>query len=204
MASKAQKRRQRRQTQSARDMQRRWEAQDVPPIAVQEDPCVVVMDARRRRLRLGDTKADQALVEWEGMGDMAGVAIALAASGPSERDDLWSLFKRLDAAHEVYHRRIIGKPRFPACSKLEFLPERFETRPDDRPDARTSDEKDADPRATWARWLKLTGEGSIGDRIALWDGIWMRCDFVRHGEVTQDGAAFVRALRGLLETERRA
>ena len=204
MASKAAKRRQRKARQSARQMQAQWQAQERASPQPQDDPCRVVLSARCRRLGRADNAANRRAVAWEGMGDPAGMAIAMGAQDIAERDALWDLIKRLDGAHEAYHRRIIGRPRFPRCTKIEFLPERFETRPDDRPDTRTDAEKDADAKDAWASWLRLISETTISDRIALLDGIWRRCEMVAGGSLTAGGAGFVRALKNLLAVEKGA
>ncbi len=194
--TKGQKRRARKQV-GKRALQDRWSTFASASPRPQEDPRRVVLSARCRHLGRPDNASNRRAMTWEGLGDPVGQAIHVGARDAAERDDLWGLFKCLDSAHEVYSRRIIGQARHPRCAKIEFLTERFETRPDDKPDLRTDAERDADARADWSRWCRLMSSCNIGHRIALHDALWLRCEFVSGGRLTAAGRDMISALREL-------
>lgn len=195
MASKAQKRRQRQtrnQTMRSMYQQFRTEAGSVEQRKEREpDPRVVVLSAR---IRAGATNADDASRPiW---GEPAGQAIAMTCDTDEARR-LWDTFKRVDAADDAYARRYCGIRRFPNVGKLEYLPETLETRPDDRPDSRTQDEKDRDAVNEWMRWQGLFGRIGRDNHTAVVDAMRQRARLVHAGRVTKSGAAFIAAMRAL-------
>lgn len=164
----------------------------MPKIEREEDPRVVVMSTRERHL----SRPANDLVEpmW---GEPAGQAIGLGARDKDEAARLWSCFHKADLADETYMRRIIGKHRFPNVAKVEFLPESFETRPDDRPDTRTADEKDRDAVNAWMRLQGFLGRLNASERHAIASVMRRRVDPVKGNALTTAGQAFVCALRTL-------
>ena len=157
----------------------------------ESDPRVVVLAARIRAGAKGEEDAARPI--W---GEPAGQAIALSCEGDEARR-LWDTFKRVDAADDTYARRYCGIRRFPNVGKLEYLPETMETRPDDRPDSRTTDEKDRDAVNEWMRWQGLFGRIGRDNHTAIVDAMRQRARLVHAGRATRAGAAFVAAMRAL-------
>lgn len=157
-----------------------------------EDPRAVVLDARRRH----NAQPDRDKVAADMWGDLAGRAIAI--HGGAEAPDLWGTFKALDAAAEAYFRRIIGRHRFPCAARLEYLPEAFETRPDEHPRrCLTEDEKDRAALNTWMRWQGYLGHLSSAEHSAIVSAMRQRVMLSHAGRLTGAGAAFVSALTRL-------
>lgn len=168
-----------------------------------EDPRVVVLDARCRHN--AKPKADD--VAGEMWGDLAGRAIIIGAEGltdrkPDERRalaaDLWDTYKRLDAVDEIYFRRIIGRTRFPNVARMEYLPEAFETRPDEHPRPyMDEDEKDRAAVIHWMCWQGYLGQMSKDAHCAIVSALRQRVMLSHAGRLTGAGEAFFRALRTL-------
>lgn len=114
-----------------------------------------------------------------------------------ERRELFDLFMAYDKAVNIYYARILGRARFPAVSKLEYMPERLETRADDRPDLRTDAQKIDSARRDMAHWDGLL------DQMHPYRARIIRNahneTFVRAGELTGAGRSFVAAMRALAE-----
>lgn len=164
-----------------------------------EDVRNVVQFARMRLHGLGKEAALSIMAS-----EQAGLAIHLGARDEDERGKLWAIFTRLDASDETYFRRIIGRPRFPNVAKLECLPETFETRPDDRPDARSDDDKDRDAVNGWMRWQGKLGCLAWHEAHLITRAARQTCpELVRGGRLTTTGAAFVAAMRILRMVDER-
>ena len=168
-----------------------------------EDPRVVVLSARCRRIGREDTKVNRNMMSMQIMGDPAGMAIACGTRDDAEAAKLWQLFRRYDGAHDAHHRRIIGRPRFPNVAKLEYLPERFETREDDQTDTRTPDEKDRDAANRWHRCSWHLYRMMRHEREAIMDAMFLRSPLTKGAKCTTSGEAFVKALRILLDMDDR-
>lgn len=204
MASKSAKRRAKKRAISTRQMQQQWQAHDVRPVKREEDPRVTVLSARCRQMNRDDTEDARLSLTWPGFGDPAGVALDLGVADRDERNALWDLFKRLDAADDAYIRRYVGVRRFPNVAKVEFLPERFETSADDPLDTRSADEKDRDAVNGWMRWQGLLGRMSAADHTAIVTVMRRRVEPVAGASLTTAGWAFVAAMKNLLAVERNA
>lgn len=136
--------------------------------------------------------------------EQAGIAIRIGAEDNDEASKLWSLFKAADAADEAYARRFVGIRRFPNVGKLEYLPETFETRADDKPDHRTQDEKDRDAVNAWMRWQGHFGCLDRDHHTVIVDAMRHRARLTHAGQLTRTGAAFIAAMRALdMVTQRR-
>lgn len=154
-----------------------------------EDARVTVLEARCRHNAQSDAKK----VAGEMWGDLAGRAIALA--GGERAADLWDTFKALDAADETYFRRIIGRTRFAAVAKMEYLPDAFETRADEHPRRYlTEDEKDRAAVRNWMRWQGFLGTLSAIEHSAIVSAMRQRVMLSHAGELTGAGQAFINAL----------
>lgn len=173
-----------------------------------EDPRIVVLAARRRH----NNKPQNADMSHEMWGDLAGRAIIIGADGLTDRSaaerrdlaaTLWDVFKRLDGCDETYFRRIIGRQRFPNVARMEYLPEAFETRPDDHHgEYRTEDEKDRAAVRNWMRWQGYLGSMSATEHCAIVSALRQRVMLSHAGRLTGAGERFVSAMRRLVEIER--
>ena len=157
-----------------------------------EDPRKVVMDARKRMIR--SPKGD---ILHPIYSHPCGRVIEATARDWDEAIALWAVFDSLDRADDARARHVVGRSRFPTCTKLEYLTERFEARPDDRPDTRTEDEKARDASNAWARWSALLARLPRYHRGAIIAAMRGLCDVARDNLVTLDGVLFVKAMRGL-------
>ena len=157
-----------------------------------EDPRKVVMDARKRMIR--SPKGD---ILHPIYSHPCGRAIEATARDWDEAVALWAVFDSLDRADDARARHVIGRSRFPTCTKLEYLTERFEARPDDRPDTRTEDEKARDANNAWDRWSALLARLPHYHRGAIIAAMRGLCDVARDNHATLDGMLFVKAMRGL-------
>lgn len=168
----------------------RWGGQDTMQ-AEPDDPLATVRQARSRQTGVPEDEALRPI-----FGEEAGRAIASVARA-NEADRLWRLFLAFDRADDLYFSRIIGRSRFPAVSKIEFMPERFGTRADDRPDLRTEDQKVNDTVKTWMRWQGHLGCLAAHERTAIIRASRQMDDLHKDGGPTLHGKAFVAALRVL-------
>lgn len=157
-----------------------------------EDPRKVVMDARRNMTR--SPKGD---ILHPIYSHPCGRVIEATARDWDEAIALWAVFDSLDRADDARARHVVGRSRFPTCTKLEYLTERFEARPDDRPDTRTDDEKARDASNAWARWSALLARLPRYHRGAIISAMRALSEVIRDNRVTLDGALFVKAMRGL-------
>lgn len=200
MAYSKRAKRQRRKGITKRDLEAVRETVHAPPPEPYEDPRVVVLNARARVMCKEPTPA----LLSDMIGEPSGQAITIGARDSAEASKLWDLFKRFDMADEVYFRRIIGRARFPNVARLEMLPERLETRDDDRPDHRDEDQKDRDASNNWARWHGLLGFLAAHERSAI-IGASRRTtgDLHKGGKLTTAGQTFIAAMRILREVEER-
>lgn len=162
-----------------------------------DDARDTVLRARCRQMGIRATEANLLAMGADMMGDPAGKAISIGARSTTEASALWGTFREVDAADDRHMRRIIGKPRFANVSRLEMLPDRFETRPDDRVDVRTDDEKDRAAKSAWAGWVRRFDGLLMTERNALQDGLRLRVPLTERGKLTLAGERFVRAVRVL-------
>ena len=163
-----------------------------------EDPRVVALNARIRHF---GPEVDAASVM---LADPAGQAIHIGARDADEAGKLWDVFARFDAADETYFRRIIGQPRFANVGRLDMMPERFETRADDRPDLRTEDERDRDAVNGWMRWqgaLQAIGAHDAG--LIIHESRQTCVAMFIGGRLSTTGASFVAAMRSLRQVVER-
>ena len=167
----------------------------IATVVERDDPLSVVREARGRIT--GITSDNLAPI----LGDAAGVAIHLEAPDDSAR--LWDVFKRYCAAMSSYSQLVLGRSMFPASSKIEFMPERFETRPDDVIDTRTHDERIRDCRNRMDDWRVMLDKLYPWQRMAIERAARQQETLHINGEVTSAGRSFVAAIRRLSDVERK-
>lgn len=164
-----------------------------------DNPTETVMKARARRIGV---KPSQDLVSNDMLGDPCGEAIHLGVKSATDARLVWDVFKRMDAADDAFCRRILGKRRFPAVSKMEFMPERLETGPNDLgPDPRTEDEKIAAAHDAHRNWSGLFDRLYPWQRHAIEAAARGRETLQKHGALTVAGRSFVAAMKRLTEIE---
>ena len=151
----------------------------------------VVREARARHMAMQASPA----MDEPMMGEEAGRAITIGAANEHEADQLWETFKLIDASDEAFSRRVLGKQRFPNVAKMEMLPERMETRPDDRIDVRTADEKAADAKRSWTGWCELLGSLHMPLHAAMHMALRQRVKLHQGRQLTRTGSLFVDAMR---------
>ena len=158
----------------------------------------VVRAARARHMAMqSSTAMDEPM-----MGEEAGRAITIGAADEHEADQLWETFKLIDASDEAFSRRVLNRSRFANVSKLELMPERLETRPDDRIDIRTEDEKSADAKRAWLGWCAMFDALHPPLHAALHMGLRQRVKLHQGQALTLAGRLFVQALRQVDTTYR--
>ena len=179
-----------------RDYERMQETINAPMHEPYVDPRQVVKEARARIMRLDPT--DAMLTEM--LVSEPGQAIYAGAKNLDEAKKLWAVFCAFDAVDDAYSRRVIGRPRFANVSRLEMMPERFETRADDRPDTRTEDEKVRDAKNAKARWEAYMADiGPYFRHCVIAASRQTHEMFLIEGKLTLAGDYFVRAMRTLRE-----
>ena len=161
---------------------------DMPKL---EEVREVVRAARARHMAMQASAA----MDEPMMGEEAGRAITIGAADEHEADQLWETIKLIDASDEAFSRRVLGKQRFPNVARMEMLPERMETRPDDRIDVRTADEKAADAKRSWAGWCELLGSLHMPLHAAMHMALRQRVKLHQGRQLTRAGSLFVDAIR---------
>lgn len=196
MTSKAARRKAKKSAgkQSSRDMKSQWRSEVVThnrPMPTREEVREVVREARARHLSMQASD----IMDAPMLGEQAGRAICIGATDEAEAERLWETFKIMDAAAETYARRILGRSRFPAVAKMEYLPERFETRADDRIDIRTPEEKDASAKKEWLRWCDLSANLQPPLHAALHMSLRHKVQLHQGRGLTGAGRLFLAAIR---------
>lgn len=172
--------------QSARDMKSQWCEEVVPhnrPMPAREEVREVVRNARARHLAMQASN----IMDAPMLGEQAGRAICIGAVDEAEAERLWETFKIMDAAAETYTRRILGRPRFPAVAKMEYLPERF--------DPRTPEERDAAAKREWLRWCDLSAALLSSLHAALHMSLRQKVQLHQGRGLTGAGRLFLAAIR---------
>lgn len=159
-----------------------------------DDPTKTVREARARQLYKGEQDVFDPMLCFD-----AGRALDAGARNKDEAKTLWDLFTRFDIAHRasVYHST--GKPREPAVSRMEFMPERFEVRHDLPPiDLRSEEERHDAAMKRWRECKHLLGFLTSRERYAINDAFWQGTTLY-DGGITVHGQTFVASMRTLSE-----
>lgn len=162
-----------------------------PPMQTREEVREVVRVARARHMAMQVSAA----MDEPMMGEEAGRAISIGSVDEHEASRLWDTFKAIDASDDAFSRRVLGRSRFPNVARMELLPERMETRPDDRIDIRTTDEKAADAKRAWSGWLATFDGLRDPLRAALHMALRQRVKLHDGRILTLAGRLFVDAMR---------
>lgn len=183
----------RRRKRTARAMYDEYRSEVVHNVPLQtiEEVREVVRAARARHMAMQASAA----MDEPMMGEEAGRAITIGAANEHEANQMWETFKLIDASDEAFSRRVLGKQRFPNVARMEMMPERMETRPDDRIDVRTADEKAADAKRSWASWCELLGSLHMPLHAAMHMALRQRVKLHQGRQLTRAGSLFVDAIR---------
>lgn len=190
----------RRRKRTARGMYDEYRSEVTHNVAMpsQEEVREVVRAARARHLAMQAS----AMMDEPMLGDEAGRAIFIGSADEHEATRLYDTFKAIDASDDAFSRRVLNRSRFANVSKLELMPERMETRPDDRIDIRTEDEKAADAKRSWVGWCTLFDALHPPLHAALHMGLRQRVKLHQGQALTLAGRLFVQALRQVDATYR--
>ena len=190
----------RRRKRTARGMYDEYRSEVTHNVAMpsQEEVREVVRAARARHLAMQAS----AMMDEPMLGDEAGRAIFIGSADEHEATRLYDTFKAIDASDDAFSRRVLNRSRFANVSKLELMPERMETRPDDRIDIRTEDEKAADAKRSWVGWCTLFDALHPPLHAALHMGLRQRVKLHQGQALTRAGWLFVQALRQVDATYR--
>lgn len=165
---------------------------------------LLALRARCRAAALPETEAnlaDARSAAWEGAG------LALVAAGLPERGKreaaVWGAFL---GARVAYARHVLDSPRSGGVWLPAITPEVVETRPDDRPDLRSQDEKSRDAANAWAYWAGVSARLIPSHRTALTAALYAPAILLRDGGgITKAGMIFAAAMVALAdEHERRS
>ncbi len=145
--------------------------------------------------------ADARSAAWEGAG-LALVAAGLPDRGKREAA-VWGAFL---GARVAYARHVLDSPRSGGVWLPAVTPEVVETRPDDKPDLRTPDEKSRDAANAWAYWADLAARLRPVHRTAITAALYTPSILLRDGGgITKAGMIFAAAMVALAdEHERRS
>ena len=165
------------------------------PTRQERDPTETAITARARQVGEQITRETITALRDPVLCDPAGHAIWLECQG-QERKALGDILHDLTRAY-VSQCRAIGINPFAKCGKVEYMPDRFEARDDDRPDLRTPEERYRAAIRAWSQWHGRVGSIPTYMQRDLWDGIYLRRDMTKDGRATIAGRAFVAAMRSL-------
>ena len=139
------------------------------------------------------------------LSEAAGKAVFLMEPSHREAARLWDVYAGLTAAHFRYCRVVLGKSPFAKTSKIEFMPERFETNPDDAgPDLRTPEETERAASYGWAVWRERVDTLRPTDYEAIMTPARNPLlPLVTEGAANERGVRLVEALRTLADISER-
>ena len=106
---------------------------------------------------------------------------------------------RLIREHGAEHPEVRPRlQRLLLVARLDMLPERFETRADDRPDIRSEDERDRDAVSSWMRWQGALQALGAHDASLIIRASRQTCGaLVIGGRLSTTGSVFVAAMRSM-------
>lgn len=192
--SRAQKRKARK-ARGVSALYKQWNQEDESVSIEQrehDDPLRTVREARARQT--GKPAND---VLYPIFAEAPGRAILSEVEKPADQNRLWKVFLDYDTADAIYTARVIGRPRFPNVSKMEFMPERLEASASDRVDIRSDDQKHRDAVNAWMKWQGYLGHLTGPERTSIYRAARQMDELHKDGRATVHGIAFVRALRVL-------
>ena len=160
-------------------------------VAEKDDPQQTVREARARQLGKSEKEVMDPMFAFP-----VGRAIDAGARDKEEARSLYDLYWRFYAARRTFCRSI-GVQLEPAVSKLEFMPERFETNADlPPPDPRTEEERHEAAKKRWQDHDHLLGFLAPRERYAIDAAIYGRSTLY-DGGITVHGQTFVASMRVL-------
>lgn len=169
-------------------------------IGAERHPDRVALNARARHNGMEETHESRRKVSAQSWAGEVGAAIHIGHSG-EEAERLHRAYAGWLAADSVYCRRHLGVSRHAKTAKIEMMIGRFETRPDDRPDLRSAEERDRDAVTNWMRWQGYLGQIDPHQASAIKSGdLYALVKDGRDGPVlTRQGQVFVAGLEALAD-----
>ncbi len=152
-----------------------------------------VLTARARQMGLTPDKAQD--LKRARLSEPAGMALDILCD-PDDATRLWGHFAALTASEARYHRSM-GLSIDAKTAKIEMMQERFETRPDDQIDLRTTEERDIDAGKSWDNWRARIGKLDLRSRSAIVTARRSWATLVDAGQITPAGRRFVEAMERL-------
>lgn len=165
-------------------------------ISQERDPQRTVLSARARMMGQEDTVQNRQNMRSQALGEAAGRAIYLACD-EEEAAKLWSIYAAFTAIEARYAKVVLCKSLHAKGTRIEMMPERFETRADDKPDLRSEDERHRDAVNDWMRWRGYIGQLRSDQQFALFEVVRGRVEPVVETELTRAGGRFVFSLKVL-------
>lgn len=164
----------------------------------ERDPQKAALQARARMMGVDDTVRNRQAMRSQALGEAAGRAIHIGCD-PDTAERLWRVYADFTATEERYARTVLGKGLHAKTAKIETMPERFETRPDDRLDLRDEDQRHRDAVNAWMRWRGYIGQLHSHEQHAIFAVVRGRVEPVVDAALTQPGKRFVEAIEKLSE-----
>ena len=177
-----------------KDMYPQFEREEAAaPITVEEDPLKTALRAR------GNAVGEKPYPELRDamLGDEAGKALWVAIGSTDERRELYNVFAEYDRALSLYHSRVLGRQRFPAVSKMEFMPERLQASASDHVDLRTTEEKAEASRKRMAEMEEALDKLHTWNKAIIRSVAFHQETLVNQGKLTGAGRNFVAAVKQL-------
>lgn len=165
-------------------------------LKAEPDAQMVVLTARARQS--GVTPKDITDMRNPAYGEAAGRAI-FATHKPEAAQRIWDVYRAFTASEATYARYYLGLRLHAATAKLEMMPDRLETRPDDKPDLRTEEERSRDASNAWMRWQGLIMHLPDFHQHAIYDVSYGRVEPMAEGRITDSGRRFVWAMERFTE-----
>ncbi len=168
------------------------EAASVPQ-EPEEDPLKAPLQARANRM--GSDVSDalrEPMLEHE-----AGQALTVAIKDADYRKKLFDTFMTYDRARSLFASRCLNMRRFPAVSRIEFMPERLEASANDPIDLRGPQERADGARDAMRNWDALLDCLPIHQRRIIRSVSERQEVTVIEGELTTAGRSFVAAAKAL-------
>ncbi len=129
------------------------------------------------------------------LGEPAGQALHIGCNA-NEASDLYEIWVDMTASEDRYHRSM-GVSIHAKSAKIEMMPERTETRDDDRPDLRSEEERDMAAQAAWRRWDGHLNAIGLGHRSAIDTARMAFTPLFVDAKLSLAGERFIDAMRAL-------
>lgn len=155
----------------------------------------VTRDGRPHEGNIRENQKRLAKMGAQMLGERAGQALHIGCK-PEEATDLYEVWVDMTAAEDRYHKSL-GVSIHAKSAKIEMMPERTETRDDDRPDLRSEEERDMAAQAAWRRWDGHLNAIGLGHRSAIDTARQDFAPLLVDATLSPAGERFIAAMRAL-------